>query len=99
MFVVIARIKAKEGQGDKLQTIFEDMVRWVAENEAETVTYSCNRSHDDGTCFTFFERYSSKAAFEAHSRSQKFAEMAGSLRGLVDGPIGMETYEEVAGKF
>jgi len=98
MFVVIARIKAKEEAVDRIEAIFEDMVQWVTENEAETLTYTCNRSHDEPTRFTFFERYANKKAFEAHSSSNRFAEMAASLRGLVDGPIALETYDEIAGK-
>lgn len=98
MFVAIARIKAKQDAADRVEAIFKDMVQWVAENEAETLTYTCNRSHDDPTCFVFFERYKSKKAFEAHSASEKFAQMAGSLRGLLDGPIALETFDEVAGK-
>ena len=98
MFVVIAGIKAKRDTADELEVIFRDMVQWVAENEPETLTYTCNRSHDEPTRFTFFERYTNRKAFEIHSSSSKFAQLAGNLRGLVDGPIALETYDEVAGK-
>jgi quinol monooxygenase YgiN len=98
MFVVIARIKAKQDHGDELEAIFREMVEWVTENEADTVTYTCNRSTTDRDQFTFFERYTNRKAFEAHTGSEKFAELGGRIQGSLDGPIEIETYDEIAGK-
>ena len=98
MFVVAAKIKAKEGAADTLSSMFRDMVEWVTRNEPETVSFSCNRSTDDPAQFLFFERYTSKGAFRAHAASERFLEFAAAIQGLVDGAIHIETYEEIAAK-
>ena len=98
MFVVVAKIKAKQGEGDTLEEHFRDMVEWVTENEVDTLTYTCNRATDDRDRFAFFERYTSQKAIEAHSCSDRFVELVGKIQGLLDGPIELDTYEEVAGK-
>jgi len=98
VFVVSAKIKAKEGAAEALAGMFREMVAWVTENESETVSYSCNRSTDDPNVFLFFERYASKSAFRAHASSEKFLELAGAIQGLVDGAMHIETYEELAAK-
>jgi len=98
MFVVIARIKAREGEGDELEDVFKELVEWVTENEADTLTYTCSRSTSDRDQFTFFERYTSQKAFESHAGSEKFAELVGQIQGRLAGPIEIETYDEIAGK-
>lgn len=96
--VVVAKIRAKQGCGDELAAVFSDFVDWVKDNEDGTLTYTCNRSHEDSDLFLFFERYVDQAAFQAHSSSSRFAEMAGSLQGKVEGGIEMETFDEVGAK-
>jgi quinol monooxygenase YgiN len=98
MVVVAARIKAKAGAAEELAGRFHDMVEWVRANEPETLTYACNRSTDDPDRFLFFERYTSKNAFREHTSSERFLAFAAGLQGLVDGPIEIDTYEEIAAK-
>jgi quinol monooxygenase YgiN len=98
VFVVAAKVKAKQGAADTLADMFRDMVAWVAGNEPETVSFSCNRSTDDPDLFLFFERYASKQAFRAHAASDRFLELAASMQGLIDGAIQIETYDEIAAK-
>jgi quinol monooxygenase YgiN len=98
MLVVAARIKAKLGEADKLAAMFREMVEWVADNEPDTLTYTCNRSTDEPLRFLFFERYTSREAFQRHTSSGKFLSLASSLQGLVDGPIEIDTYQEIAAK-
>jgi quinol monooxygenase YgiN len=98
MLVVAARIKAKPGEADKLAQMFRDMVEWVTENESETLTYTCSRSTDEPESFLFFERYTSKKAFQDHTSSEKFLGLAAELQGLVEGPIQIDTYQELAAK-
>ncbi len=99
MFVVVAKIKAKPGKGDELAEVFRRLVDWVTENEADTLTYICSRSSKNPDEFVFFERYVNEKAFQDHTSSQQFIEMAASMQGMVEGPIEMETYQELAGKF
>ena len=98
MFVVIAKIKARDGEAEKLGDILTSMVDWVTENEADTLTYICSRSIEDPNEFCVFERYTTQKAFEAHSQSDRIKSLGEEIRGLLDGSISLETYNEVAGK-
>ncbi len=98
MFVVVAKITAKQGSGDELAEVFKQMVEWVTENEVDTLTYICSRSVKDPEVFVFFERYVNEKAFQQHTTSEKFLELASSMQGKVAGPLEMETYHELAGK-
>ncbi|HYC00204.1 MAG TPA: antibiotic biosynthesis monooxygenase [Candidatus Limnocylindrales bacterium] len=99
MLVVVAKIKAKADAADEVARLFESYVAWVKDNEASTITYSCNRSRKDPTEFLFFERYSDEAAMHAHSSSSRFAEMVGGLAGKLDGTMDVVMFDEVAAKF
>ncbi len=98
MLVVIAKLKAKPGKGDALAAKFSEMVAWVTENEAMTLTYACNRSNTDRDEFVFFERYPDQAALGAHSSSDRFKSFVGELQPLLDGGMQVEMLEEVAAK-
>jgi len=98
MLAVIAKIKAKQGEADKLAEVFKDMVEWVTENEAGTLTYICNRSTKDSDQFVFFERYAGQKDFEAHSASERFVQLATEIQGLVDGPVDIEIFDQIAAK-
>ena len=98
MVVVIAKIKAKKGQGDTLAQKLSDMVEWVTENEGDTLTYICNRSTKNRDEFVFFERYPNQKALEGHSTSDRFHQLVGEIQSLLDGPIQIDLLEEVAAK-
>jgi len=98
MVVVVAKIKAKKGQGDALAQKLSDMVEWVTENEGDTLTYICNRSTKNRDEFVFFERYPNQKALEGHSTSDRFHQLVGEIQGLLDGPIQIDLLEEVAAK-
>ena len=98
MVVVLARIAAKEGQGDALAEHLCQMVEWVTENESQTVTYICNRSSKNADEFVFFERYTDQAAFDLHISSEQFAEFGKKIGGYLAGPPDIEMLEEVAAK-
>jgi quinol monooxygenase YgiN len=98
MVVVVAKITAKQGQGDALAEHLVSMVRWVVENEAETLTYTCNRSTKNPDEFVFYERYADQGAFEAHISSENFAAFGKQISGCLAGAPEIETFEEVAAK-
>jgi quinol monooxygenase YgiN len=98
MIVVIARIRAKSGQGDELEVHLRRIVEWVTENEAGTLTYVCSRSTKDADTFTFFERYADQSAFDAHVASREFAAFGKQIGGLLAAAPEIETYTEVAAK-
>ncbi len=98
MLVVIAKIRAKDEHADEVAGALTGMVEWVGENEPETLSYSCNRVSDDRNVFVIFERYTGQEAFQAHSASERFAELVGEMQGKLDGGIEIQMLEEVAAK-
>lgn len=98
MVVVVAKVRAKKGRGDALVDHLLRMVEWVTENEAETLTYTCNRSTKNADEFVFYERYSDQGAFESHISSDNFAAFGEQIGGYLAGPPEIETFEEVAAK-
>jgi len=98
MVVVIAKLKARAGKGDELAAKFVEMVEWVTENEADTLTYICNRSTRDPETFVFFERYPDQVALGAHSSSERFQQFVGETQGLLAGGMEVELFEEIAAK-
>lgn len=98
MVVVIARIRSKPEHADAVAGFFRDMVAWVSDNEPATPTYACSRSQADPSEFVFFERYVDADAFQAHSRSPRFAELIGQLQGKLAAAPEVVMYDEVAAK-
>jgi len=98
MVVVIARIKAKPEHADDVAGYFRDMVGWVKDHEASTLSYACNRSPSEPGEFVFFERYTDMEAFQAHSASARFGELMGQLKGKLAGAPVIEMLDEVAAK-
>lgn len=98
VFVVVTEISAKPGRGDELEGMFRDIVEWVADNEPETLTYTCCRATDDRERFVFFERYASEAALRAHAASEKFLALTAALHGRIEGAVLIRSFEEIAAK-
>lgn len=98
MVVVLAKIKAKLEHADEVAEHFREMVDWVALHELATITYACNRSKSDPGEFVFFERYADKTAFDAHSKSDRFAELLGKLQGKLTAAPEVVMLDEVAAK-
>lgn len=98
MVVVIAKIRARAEHADEVAGHFRDMVGWVASSEPATLTYACNRSQSDPGEFVFFERYTDMDAFQAHSKSARFGELLGQLKGKLAGAPELVMLDEVAAK-
>ena len=98
MVVVLAKIKAVPEHADEVAGHLREMVGWVTDNEAATLTYCCNRSQTDPAEFVFFERYTDLGAFQAHSQSARFGELVGKLQGKLAGAPEMVMLDEVAAK-
>ncbi|HEY2773539.1 MAG TPA: putative quinol monooxygenase [Candidatus Binatia bacterium] len=98
MVVVLARIKARREFADEVAGHFRDLVAWIADNEASTLTYACNRSQADPGEFVFFERYADMASFHAHSQSARFGELIAKLQGKLTAAPEITMLDEVAAK-
>jgi len=93
--IVVAKLKAKSGEENKMEEALRSMVSKV-EAEEGTLMYSLHRSQKDPTQFLFYEKYTDAEALKAHSETPYFKELFGVLQPLVDGPPEIEMYDEIA---
>jgi len=79
--IVVAKIKAKSGEEDKMEKAFLDIMR----------------SQKDPTVFLFYEKYADKDALKHHGSTPYFQELFGVLAPLLDGNPEIEMYDEIKG--
>ena len=94
--IVVAKIKAKSGEEEKMEKAFLDIIPKV-EQEEGTLVYTLHRSQKDPTVFLFYEKYKDKDALKAHSSTPHFQELFGILAPLLDGNPEIEMYDEIKG--
>ena len=95
MIVITAAMRAKEGKEDELIELMKGLCAAVRENEPGALDYTFHRAKNDPSLFMVYERYKDGEAMQAHMGSKHFQEAAGKLAGLVEGGLGLETYEVV----
>ena len=93
--IVVAKLKAKKGDEEKMEAALRDMVAKVAQEQG-TLTYTLHRAQKDPNVFLFYEKYEDGAALKAHSSTPYFKELFGNLKSLLDGAPEIEMYDELA---
>lgn len=93
--IVVAKMKAKSGEEAKMETALRDMVAKVAREEG-TIVYTLHRSQKAPGVFLFYEQYKDADALKVHSSTPYFKELFGFLKPLLDGPLEIEMYDELA---
>ena len=93
--IVVAKLKAKSGEAEKMEEALRGMVAKVAQ-EPGTLTYTLHRAQQDPCLFLFYEKYKDAAALKAHSATPYFKELFSSLKPMLDGPPEIEMYDELA---
>ena len=93
--IVVAKLKAKKGEEEKMEAALRDMVAKVAQEQG-TLTYTLHRAQNDPNVFLFYEKYEDGAALKAHSSTPYFKELFGELKSLLDGAPEIEMYDELA---
>lgn len=79
---VVARIKAKAGERDKMLAALRSLVE-AADSETGTESYIVHEALDDSDVVWVYELYENDAALDVHASSSAMAEIAGALAGLV----------------
>jgi quinol monooxygenase YgiN len=74
-FVLVVRMKAKEGEEDRAAEIAGELTT-ASREEAGCEAYVPCRDPDDPRSFLFYEQYRDKAAFEEHGASEHFQRLA-----------------------
>jgi quinol monooxygenase YgiN len=71
MVTVIARYRAKPGEGDAVAGVLQHHVA-ATRSEPGCIQFEASRSVEDPDEFVLFERYEDEAAFESHRASPHF---------------------------
>ncbi len=92
--VVIAKIKAKSGDGEKIENAFKEAMPKVAQEEG-TLGYSLIKDQNDPLSYIVVEKYKDMDAFMAHGATDYLAEMIGAIAPWLDGDLTLDIYDEV----
>jgi quinol monooxygenase YgiN len=93
--IVLAKLKAKNGQQGKMEKALRDMVSKVSKEEG-TLLYTLHRCQGDPTLFMFYEVYKDSKSLKYHSSTPYFKGLFEFLDPLLDGEPEIELYEEIA---
>ena len=94
--VVVAKIKVKSGEEEKVEKALTEMVSKVADEEG-TLVYTLHRSMSDPKTFLFYEKYTDADALTYHSSTPYFKALFDELGSCFDGKPEIEMYTELAG--
>lgn len=95
MIVVVAKLKAKTGEEDKVEKALRDVLPKVREEEG-TLSYTLNQLQEDPSTFMVLEKYKDMDAFSFHSATPYLQEMFGNVLPLLDGDLTIEMFDEIA---
>jgi quinol monooxygenase YgiN len=98
MLTITAVIRAKAGHEETVERALRAVIAEVKANEPGTVAYFINRSKDEPTVFTTFERFVDEAAMRRHNESSAVADFVAATRDSLDGPVVLHTCRELDSK-
>jgi quinol monooxygenase YgiN len=90
VLTVVAKLRAKPGQGDALEALLKEQVKLVRGSEPDCLGYRLHRGTKDRDLFFFYEQYRSDAAFDVHRKSPHLAAFREKREHLVAGPAEVE---------
>ncbi|KIW14875.1 hypothetical protein PV08_07660 [Exophiala spinifera] len=76
-FAVFGKVYTDPEHTDKVEAIYRETTKRAHEEEG-TLSYCLGRDPDDPSIIHFFERYTSKAAFEKHNDQQIIQDLVNS---------------------
>ncbi len=95
MIIVVAKLKAKSGEEEKVEKALGELLPKVKEEEG-TLSYTLNRAQDDPSMFMVLEKYKDMDAFVYHSSTPYLQEMFAVVLPLLDGDLAVELFDEIA---
>lgn len=96
MIVVVAKIKATQGQEPEMEKALLDMIPKVKE-EPGTLVYTLHRDQNEPGVFLFYEKYKDMDALLAHSATPYFKALFKTIKPLMEGSPEITMYHELAG--
>ena len=94
-FVVIARFTAKEGAEAQLRGVLSALVEPTREEEG-CLHYELVQSQANPRMFTFFEKWASVQALEAHTQTAHIQHARQARVPFLDGPTDVSRWDVVA---
>jgi quinol monooxygenase YgiN len=95
MFVLIVKLKIKEGKTDEFIKAFQSVIPDVSKEEG-TLSYMLNRDEATPNALVIVERYRDKEAFAAHCSAPYIVELVGKIEALMDGSYEVSMLEGIA---
>ena len=92
MIVVIAKLKAKTGQEQRVEQALRDILPKVRAEEG-TLEYTLCRAQNDPSTVMVLEKYRDMEAFLAHGSTPYLAEMFEVVTPLLDGDLSVEMFD------
>jgi quinol monooxygenase YgiN len=75
VLALIARYRARPGQGDQVEALLLEMTAAVRGNEPGCVLYRATRSASDRDAFLLYEEYLDQEALDAHRLTPHFSRL------------------------
>jgi autoinducer 2-degrading protein len=82
---MVAKLTVNPDKADDFPAAWDDLFAHIAANEPGTEHYVLHRSKTEPHVFFMTEIYDDQAALDAHSSSDAFAKLGGSLGEFVEG--------------
>jgi quinol monooxygenase YgiN len=92
--IVIAKLEAKKGMENKMETILKGIISDV-DKEKDTLVYTLNKSQNNPSIFLFYEKYKNADALFAHSSSPYFKKLIKDLEPVLEKEPEIDLYEEI----
>jgi len=93
--VVVARVRTIEGKEAEAERAFRDVIA-PTHLEDGCLRYGLHRGADDRRILMMIERWSSRAALDAHLGSTHVEELFDALGGLLQGPAEITVLDPVS---
>ena len=95
MIVIAAKLRAKAGKENELIAAMKELAAAVKRNEPGALDYTFHRAKNDASLFLVYEKYKDGEAMKAHMGSAHFQAAAKNFGALLEGGLGIETYEVI----
>ncbi len=92
--IVIAKLAAKKGMENKMETILKGIISDV-DKEKDTLVYTLNKSQSNPSVFLFYEKYKNADALSFHSSSPYFKKLLKDLEPVLAKEPEIDLYEEI----
>ena len=92
MLILIAKLKAKPGQGQELIKLAEKNIE-PSRSEEGCITYELLQDPLDPDSITFYEKWRSREDLELHFKEPHFLEFAHKSLRITESPASLTAYE------